>query len=150
MGSLLLAVDPGRHKIGLAILSATGELLRRSVVSPLSLTQDLQSFLGAERSQLATVVIGDGTGAERVAARVRELIGQGPRFETVDESDSTTEAKQLFYREFPPQGLLRFLPRGLWPDPDMPLDGFAAEVLGRRWLSRSRSTEAGLNRGSAP
>jgi RNase H-fold protein (predicted Holliday junction resolvase) len=138
---LLLAVDPGRQKVGIALLSLEGEVQRRSVVNFLSLETDLISFLGEDRRRLEVVVVGNGTHVGPVRRRLLGVLGEDLEVVEIDETESTLEARQLFYQEFPPGFFLGLLPRGLWPEPDMPLDGFAAEVLGRRFLDAERAVD---------
>lgn len=136
MSGLVLALDPGRQKIGAALLTEDGELLRRAVLSNLGLEADLTSFLGHERGGLQVTVVGDGTTSDALQERLANLVGAEVAVAVVDERESTLEARTLFYRENPPSWPVSWLPSGLWPEPDMPLDGFAAEVLGRRWLAQ--------------
>lgn len=133
---VVLALDPGRHKVGAALLTVDGEVLRRGVLSILSLRSDLRSFVGNDEPRMLDTVLGDGTNSSTVLRELVGLFGEG--FEPVmeDEVGSTLEARRLFYDEHPPPVFMRILPRGLWPDPDVPLDGFAAEVLARRYLAR--------------
>jgi hypothetical protein len=110
------------------------KVLRRTVCNFLSLECELMSFVGEDRLRLMAVAMGNGTNSGPVLERLRLVIGEQVPVAEIDETDSTLEARKLFYEEFPPGFLLRLLPPGLWPEPDIPLDGYAAEVLGRRFL----------------
>lgn len=134
MTALVLGLDPGTQKVGAALLTLEGEVLRRGVLSVLSLRADLASFVGNSIDDLEEVVLGDGTNSSVVLRELVRLFGAGFEPVMMDETASTLEARKLFYQNFPPPLPMRILPRGLWPEPDVPLDGFAAEVLVRRHL----------------
>lgn len=138
MSPFLLAIDPGRQKVGVVLLRTEPEIevVRRTVCNFLSLESEMMSFLGEDRLRLVAVAMGNGTHVLPVQERLRSVIGEGVGITEVDETNSTLEARELFYQEFPPGFLLRLLPPGLWPEPDIPLDGYAAEVLGRRYLAQ--------------
>jgi hypothetical protein len=53
---------------------------------------------------------------------------------SVDEKNSTLEARPLYWQEYPRRGLLRLLPISLLAPP-VAIDDFAAVVLGRRFLA---------------
>ena len=52
----------------------------------------------------------------------------------IGEAHSTEEARRLYWKIHPPQGLRRLLPLGLQVPP-VPLDGYAAVVQVRRYLA---------------
>jgi hypothetical protein len=137
MTTFVLGLDPGNHKVGAALLSVEGDVVRRGVLSVLSLRADLASFVGNATDDLDEVVLGDGTNSSVVLRELVRLFGSGFEPVMMDETASTLEARKLFYENFPPPLPMRILPRGLWPEPDVPLDGFAAEVLVRRYLKTS-------------
>ena len=140
MTAFVLGLDPGNHKVGAALLTTTGEVVRRGVLSVLSLRADLASFIGNSTDDLDDVVLGDGTNSSVVLRELVRLFGAGFEPVMMDETASTLEARRLFYETFPPPLPMRILPRGLWPEPDVPLDGFAAEVLARRYLKSATGT----------
>lgn len=155
MTTLVLGLDPGTHKVGAALLTMEGDVVRRGVLSVLSLRADLASFVGNSTDDLEEIVLGDGTNSSVVLRELVRLFGAGFEPEMMDETASTLEARKLFYENFPPPLPMRILPRGLWPEPDVPLDGFAAEVLVRRFLRTApgQTTKAKMapgSEGSAP
>lgn len=142
--SWILALDPGRNKTGAALIRRDdGGLVRRSVLNTLGLVPDLRSFVGTDMDEVHAVVIGDGTSCDSVRDMVERVVPDRVLIETIDEKDTTLEARQLFYDEFPPRGLLGWMPRGLWPEPDVLLDGYAAEILGRRYLEVEKRAARG-------
>lgn len=140
---MILALDPGSKKVGVALFETSGKLTSRSVLNLVCLEAELISFLGNHRSRLEVVVVGDGTAEAGFDERLSRVVGSRAKIVKIDETDTTFEARELYYDEFPPSGLMRYLPRGLWPFPDVPLDGYAAEVLGSRYLLERRKNKDG-------
>ncbi len=139
MAELLLAVDPGREKTGVALTKikgtqATPLLLR--VLPTASLQEDLAKLAASleEMKELSALVLGDGTNHKAVAAVLAALWPALP-LHMVEEEHSTEEARQLYFEMRPPEGWRKLLPKGLLV-PDEPLDAYAALVLARRFAAK--------------
>ena len=129
--NLVLAFDPGRAKCGLALVGRDGEPLQRRV-APVAEVQNLLT-LWAEEYAISTVVLGDSTSSRQWQARIAEWLPQA-RICVVDESNSTLEARTLYWQAHPPRGWRRLLPLSLQEPPE-PVDDFAAVVLARRFFA---------------
>lgn len=124
----VIAIDPGREKCGLAVVSDEGTLLRK-ILPPHEVAPYVAGLM--ERYSTDTVVIGNGTHGRAIAETVR---GESPaRIEFVDESHTTLEARKRYYEENPPRGLLRLIPMGMLA-PSKPVDDLVAVILGERYL----------------
>ena len=121
---MLIALDPGRN-LGVAWVSLETKLLRHEILT----LSDLQTL---EFSNVV-IVVGDGTGTEAVQ---KILKARGLDFIVIDEEGTTLEARELYFRDHSPKGLMRFLPRGLWSPPEL-IDDYAAYAIALRYL-RSR------------
>lgn len=126
----IVAIDPGRDKCGMAILSATGEILRREVVP----TDKREIWLveASERYDLTAVVLGNGTTGKQAADAIARAL-PGIKITVVDEYRTTEMARREYWRVNPPKGWRRFLPEGLLYPPE-PVDDLVAVILGRRFL----------------
>lgn len=126
----LAAVDPGRCKCGLAILDKEGKAYNLQVIHTKDLAQEMLSL--RQVFPFSCVAVGNGTTSiqarEALALAMPEVIQ-----EIVDEYNTTAEARQEYWHEHPLRGWKRFLPKGLLVPPE-PLDGYAALLLGRRYL----------------
>jgi hypothetical protein len=80
------------------------------------------------------VLVGDGTGSGAVVERLR---ARGLEPTLVDESGTTLAARELYFRDHPPRGLSRLLPRGMRA-PGRPIDDYAAYAIALRWLGAPR------------
>ena len=128
---MILAIDPGRDKTGLAIYDPA----KRSVRShQIILTPDFsQSILAwSKELVLQLILLGDGTSALTFQKKLAELVPQIP-VRLIDESFSTLEARQLYFDLYPPHGLKKFIPRSL-RTPERPIDDLVAIILLERYL----------------
>ncbi len=129
----LLAVDPGTVKCGLAILDSQGKVLFREI-SPTNTIQNRLAELIAEWD-ITHAVYGESTGAQNMRKVLEELASKSTySVHSIDEKNSTLEARPLYWEEYPRRGLLRLLPISLL-SPPVAIDDFAAVVLGRRFLA---------------
>jgi RNase H-fold protein (predicted Holliday junction resolvase) len=128
----LLAIDPGTMKCGLAVLDSEGKVLFREI-SPTDIIQNHLAEL-IEKWDVDYVVCGESTGAKNIN-NLLEVLPNKSTFtvHSVDETNSTLEARPLYWEEYPRSGLLRLLPISLL-SPPVAIDDFAAVVLGRRFL----------------
>lgn len=132
-GECVLAVDPGREKCGVAVVSTGGELVERAIPTCAELPALTADLL--QRYRLRALLVGNRTGHAAVVALLRQA-APGVPIQLVDEHNSTLEARDLYFRHNPPRGWRRLLPRTLLPPP-VPLDDYAALVLARRYLQQS-------------
>lgn len=136
----LAAVDPGREKCGLALMSTDGGVVERRVAPRREALALLVQW--TETYGVRTVVLGDGTGSKEFAREIEKspLAGR-VRVCVVDERLSTLAARERYFEEHPPRGWRRLLPRSLQVPP-VPYDDFVAAILGERFLAQ-RAAESG-------
>ena len=127
----VLAIDPGRHKCGLALLDAEAGLLARAVVPLGELAATLRDW--GDRHHPDLLLLGRGTGA-------RDLLGPLSEFSLplrrVAEHHTTRRARERYFADHPPRGWRRFLPRSL-QTPPVPVDDYAAWILAEEYLKRA-------------
>jgi len=123
---MILAIDPGSLKCGLAVLDSGAKVLERKVIERAKLESEVSAL--AAKHRVDTIVIGGGTGAKSIQ---RELSGYNLVF--TGEKFSTLEARKRYWKNNPPRGLLRLIPTSLLPPP-VPIDDYAAVVLGEGYL----------------
>jgi RNase H-fold protein (predicted Holliday junction resolvase) len=127
---MIVAIDPGREKCGLAAMRSDGSCAWHRVVPRSEILVEVERL--ARDEVIETWIVGSGTGSHDL---VTDLVGRfgAERVVVVDERDSTLEARGLYFEENPPRGLWRLIPRGLLCPPGA-IDDYAAIVLGRRYL----------------
>ena len=124
----ILAIDPGRAKCGLAVVS--GPLpplcLERAVVETDRLTLAVAEVL-RRRPEITQMLIGGGTNGATLRRAVAHFFPQMPLL-VVDEYNTSARARERFLRENPAYGWRRLLPNGL-RSPETPYDDYAALML---------------------
>jgi len=127
---VVIAVDPGREKCGVAVVRADGRVLSQAVVATGDVAETVARALEADAR--ARVILGNRTGARDVSAALRERCRVTPT--AVDEHHSTLQGRRRYFAENPPRGWRRLLPVGLQTPPH-PYDDYVAVVLAERYLA---------------
>jgi RNase H-fold protein (predicted Holliday junction resolvase) len=130
---LILGVDPGSSKTGVALLTGDGEIKDTEVLLTTDFALALEEFLGQREIRLC--VVGNGTTSAAMKIILRQLLPQTV-IVTMDEAHSTEEARALYWQLNPPKGLRKLFPLGMQVPP-VNLDGLAAAVLVKRYLQKN-------------
>lgn len=120
----LVALDPGKN-LGVAFVHADGMLGFHAVMT-------LEQLESLPLPEYTKVIIGDGTGSKAVQTL---LDRRNTPYEVVDEWGSSLAARDLYFRDHPPKGLQRFLPKGMRTPPEL-IDDYAAYALALGYLTR--------------
>lgn len=129
LDEVVVAIDPGRDKAGVAAVSRSSGTLEKAVVHAeecVSFAMELAARHGAVR-----IVVGNRTGSARVVGGIREVCDLD--VVTVDEDRSSMEGRARYLAEHKGKGLERFLPVGL-RTPKEPFDDYVAEILAARYF----------------
>ncbi|MHB9024457.1 MAG: RuvC family protein [Armatimonadota bacterium] len=132
----LLAIDPGREKCGLAVVTVRREILEREIVTLESLPLRVSYFVG--KYGVETIILGDRTGAKDVRNRLRES-GWQLEIVFVDEDRTSEMGRRRYLQAHPARGWKKLLPAGL-REPENPYDDYVAAILAERYLDGRRST----------
>ncbi len=145
--AVALGFDPGRDKTGFAFVNVDGELLL-SGIFPSSETEkffdDFTSYI-IERNvdfcaedfiaRVKFIAVGDGTTSRDFTEKLRTLTGH--EIITVDERNTTLEARNLYWKIHKPGIFLRLLPEGMRVPPRV-VDDLAAFAVALRGLKKYR------------
>ena len=138
MISVVLALDPGSHRCGLAVVRRGGEgkpvVLHREVIERSEVIERALALAQAHGAE--TVLVGDATGGAAIARALREALPASTPVRRVDEAFTSERARRRFLDENPPRGLLRLVPRGL-RSPSRPYDDYAATLLAEDFFAAS-------------
>ncbi len=129
----ILGFDPGRQKCGLAILSLDRTLYYHQVVPADNTLIEIQEL--RQRFPISLLVMGDQTMSKVWKKRLTEELPDPLRIILVDERYSSLEARDRYWRMYPPRGLSRFIPQGMRSLP-RPVDDIVAILLIERYLER--------------
>ncbi len=134
----VLAIDPGRGKCGLAMVTAHSSVLYCETVALAAFASALLQLY--QEYEPVAIAVGDGTGSKEIMKIVRERCPDA-LVVPVDEAHSTLEARKLWHDLHPARGLRRLLPTCL-RTPDGPCDDLTAVVIGNRyWRSNLEKSE---------
>lgn len=132
MVTCILAIDPGTIKCGIAIVSKDDGVLARTIVNVSDVLNTTQ--LLTARFKPDGVVIGSGTGSNEVVNALKCLPVE---VYVVDERLSTQKARARYFRDNPPKGWRRLVPKGLLT-PSQPYDDYAAVLLAEEFLRHQK------------
>ncbi|MDD4179415.1 MAG: hypothetical protein PHH14_05150 [Candidatus Margulisbacteria bacterium] len=128
---MILAIDPGKYKCGLALLNEDGRIVAKKVAASKEISGEVERLIAGQT--VATIVIGDSKFGKDVE---KELSGLPARANLIfiSEKDSTRLAREQYWRENPPAGLMKLIPTSL-RFPPVPVDDLAAVILAERYLN---------------
>lgn len=126
---VLLGIDPGRSKTGLALVDSDGNVITYAVVLMTNFPEEFQEFIYGHN--IEQCIMGNGTTSETMKNTLKKLLSLP--ISIVDEAHSTEEARKLYWQLHPPKGLRKLLPTSMQVPPEN-LDGLAAVVLVKRYL----------------
>ncbi|WP_278473657.1 Holliday junction resolvase RuvX [Megamonas funiformis] len=133
MNDEILAIDPGREKTGIAILK-NSDVLEHKIINSEELVQIIKSLL--EKYIIKTIVMGNGTSSKKKYDLLKqEFIDRD--IVLINEYRTTDEARKLYFQENPPKGWKKLIPLGMQVPP-VPVDDYAAIVIGRKYLKNNR------------
>ncbi|MGB9612633.1 MAG: resolvase [Candidatus Margulisiibacteriota bacterium] len=127
---MILALDPGKEKCGLAILDQSGNVLEKKIIAPQEVSS-LVPLLVAKYS-LSVIIVGQSAFGKKIEKELLKLELKA-NIIFVSEKYSTLEARRRYWQENKPKGLWRLIPTTL-RTPPVPVDDYAAVILGERYL----------------
>ncbi|MEW6227518.1 MAG: pre-16S rRNA-processing nuclease YqgF [Bacillota bacterium] len=160
---VVVAVDPGRDKCGIAVVRDDLTVAEREIAPAQNVAGRVYEL--ARRYGTTTVVLGDRTSSKALAreieasapveapgralhrsedAQAPDVYDAGPRLEImfVDEHLSSVEGRKRYLLDHPPRGLGRLIPLSL-RTPGEPFDDYVAVVLAERFFHRTKKPVSG-------
>lgn len=133
MEDIIISVDSGREKCGVAAVHKTLGVLHRAIIK----SDDLFEYTSglAAKYNAGVCVLGDRT-TSRESKKILEQIkvnGKSLIIKLVDEHRSTDAARCRYWKENPPRGFRRLLPVTMQVPP-VPVDDYAAVILAERYF----------------
>lgn len=126
----VLAIDPGTDRCGLAVVGPPGQALWLQIVARKDLPAAIQKAL--EQFAVRAILVGDATGGRALLRELAALLPDTPIL-SAPERNTTLRAREVYFREYPPRGWRRLIPRGLLLPP-RPIDDYAAFLIAIDWL----------------
>jgi len=135
MNQIIIAVDPGREKCGIAAVHKQKGVLFQKVINTIELNSFVQQLIAEYHTSI--VVIGDRTSSREAKHNLEKIkIAHEPLVVTlVDEHHSTDQGRCRYWRENPPHGLMRLIPVTMQVPP-RPIDDYVAVILAERYFNK--------------
>ncbi|MER3472447.1 MAG: resolvase [Armatimonadota bacterium] len=134
---VILAIDPGRSKVGLAVVQSDGRVLYRAVLALEDFAREAETL--CERFRPQRIVVGGGTGLRALEPLLRQLLPDVP-LQVVNEAYTSEQARRRYLRENPPKGWRRLIPAFL-RTPEQPYDDYVAVILAERYWNEVAQSE---------
>ena len=136
VNELVIAIDPGRDKCGVAVVHKTRGVLGREIVKTSEAVLRISQLLGEH--DLTKVVLGNSTSSRTLKRQIEDIQTTGRQLEIalVNEYRSTDEARIRYWCENPPRGIRRLIPLSMQAPP-VPVDDYAAVILAERYFAGS-------------
>ena len=126
---MIIGVDPGRDKCGVAVLNSECDVKFSKVVPTDELELTLQKL--SVQFDVELVILGNGTTHIDAENKIKAL---NLSVEVIDEKFTTEQARKLYWKKNPPHGWRKLLPTSMQVPPD-PVDNLVAEILVLRHLN---------------
>lgn len=131
---LVIAIDPGRDKCGVAVVHRTRGVLGREVTKTSEAVQRAAQLL--DSYDLSIIVLGNSTSSRHLKRQlegIQTAPGKQIEIALVNEYRSTDEARIRYWSENPPRGIKRLIPLSMQVPP-VPVDDYAAVILAERYF----------------
>jgi len=153
---MILGFDPGREKCGIAVMSDRQdhgttegsdplELIWSAVVASADAIATVRQL--SSSYPVSTIVMGDQTTSTVWKEKLEQTLET--TVVLVDERYSTLEARDRYWKLYPPQGLTRLVPQSLRSIP-RPIDDVVALILVERYVQILRPSLATVSVSSVP
>ena len=129
--SLYLSIDPGIKKCGLLLADTQSGKVIMAGIASLNKFSNLIS-LWSENYKISAVIIGDGTNSEYVKNQIKRI--SLVSIHDVDERGSTLRARFRYWEIWPPNYLIRWIPKEVLFPPEN-LDAVVALILLEDYLN---------------
>ncbi len=137
--AVVLAIDPGSAKCGVAVVAQNGAVRFRAIMDALRVVEMARELIAAHRP--VAFLVGAGTGSKPLL-RALEAAQLDLPVQRVDESHTSELARARFVAENAPVGWQRLVPRTL-RTPWRPYDDYVAIILAERyWQEREKVSQS--------
>ena len=128
---MILAIDPGKNKCGLAVLDMHGNVIEKEILPREHVPNALPYY--AAKYGISTLVVGRSAFGKELERELSKL-DLRTNLIFVSEKHSTLEARKRYWKENSPKGIWKLIPTSLRLPP-APVDDYAAVVIGERFLA---------------
>jgi RNase H-fold protein (predicted Holliday junction resolvase) len=136
---MILGFDPGKDKCGIAVMGRDKNVCYHQVVLSDEAISTIQSL--CKQFPIELLVMGDQTTSKSWKQKLTQSLSPEIPIVRVDERFSSLEAKDRYWKMYPPTGLSRLIPQGM-RTPPRPVDDIVAIVLIERYLNKQLTVDS--------
>ncbi|RCW48232.1 MULTISPECIES: Holliday junction resolvase RuvX [unclassified Halanaerobium] len=133
MNKQIIAVDPGKDKVGVAVVDSTTGVKEQLIIPADRLSQHLKAIF--KHYRIDEIVLGNGTEAEKIEKKISN-IKKDIKIHIIDESSTTEEAEARYIKEKPKSRLEKLLHKFVSWRPKTPVDDYAAVIIAEKYLAK--------------
>lgn len=140
---MILAIDPGTIKSGIAIIENDGQLVMKTIIATENLEKEIIALLA--KYLVHVIVSGNGTNHKAVKKRLTELLKAeniSLSIELVNEKYTTEMGEKWYWKDHNPKGWKRIIPEGFRTVP-VPIDDYVAWIIGNIYIGRIKEEDVG-------
>ncbi len=135
MSKELLSLDPGRGKVGAAVLSITAEVKEKTIIKREELVKHLREVF--DKYDINIIVLGSGTGADNIVDEIKENLDiSDKKIEMIDEQYTTEEAQIRYLAEKPMSRYEKLIRKFIDWKVNKALDDYAAVIIAEKYLKK--------------
>ena len=132
---MILGFDPGRDKCGVAVVDEKSKIYYHRVIAAENAISQIKQLI-TQFSSVESIVIGNLTTSKSWRDRLQKAF-PNHNIIMIDEKNSTLEARDRYWKMYPPQSWRKLIPQGLQVPP-RPIDDIVAILLIERYFKTQR------------
>ncbi|MEG6585060.1 pre-16S rRNA-processing nuclease YqgF [Dendrosporobacter sp. 1207_IL3150] len=130
MEEIVIGIDPGREKCGIAVVHRKNGVLYKNIVDTAKLVETVDEC--TKKYKIATAVLGAGTSSKNAVESIRAGCNN-LQLVLINEYRTTDAARVRYWQENPPRGIKRLIPTSMMVPPAS-VDDYAAVIIAEKYL----------------
>lgn len=131
---IVLSIDPGKIKCGIAIVDNKNKVYFRKVIEKGKLKEEVKNLLRIYKFKL--VILGNKTASKEVEKILKEF--KNLKIILEREDYTSEKSRKRYFKENPPKGIRKILSLSLQTPPE-PYDDYAAIILAEEYFKRKET-----------
>jgi RNase H-fold protein (predicted Holliday junction resolvase) len=127
----ILGFDPGKDKCGVAVMKCDRIPAYHQVIAAAVVIDTIKNL--CLQFSVEQLVMGNQTTSKQWRQQLEKHLPPSISIVTIDERNSTLEARDRYWQMYPPKGLQKLIPQGMRLPP-RPIDDIVAILLIERYL----------------
>ena len=130
MDTIVLSIDPGKKKCGVAVVDNHLNFFSGKVVDNKELVNEISQYLN--KFKINKLLLGSGTNSEEIYHRIKKHFPDLVLIKVIEEN-TTMQARKRYFETYPPTGIAKIIPIS-FRIPPRAYDDFAALVIAEKYF----------------